>query len=76
MSIITIEGHIAYFVAKGQVDIGRLVPSPVIDTISAVLPAARGPLLLKPIKDLLDESITYSQIKFVAAHLGYGDASK
>ena len=58
----TIEGHLCTFLATGEVVIGQLLDSETQKKITTVIDEI-GPLSSKTIKERLDETITYGQIK-------------
>ena len=66
LAITTIEGHLASFVEKGELDINRLLSEEKKAAIEAVM-AAHPENSLKTIKGELGEGFTYSDILFVKA---------
>ncbi|MGD9367499.1 MAG: helix-turn-helix domain-containing protein [Desulfobacteraceae bacterium] len=69
----TIEGHIAFFVSRGEVDIGRLVDDEKRQRIEAKL-AEMETASLKALKTALGDDVSYGEIKLVQAHLEHGGA--
>lgn len=63
-SISTIEGHLCSFLETGEVLIGQLVDPETQKKITAVIDEI-GLLSLKTIKERLDDSVSYGQIKAV-----------
>jgi uncharacterized protein YpbB len=66
----TIEGHIAFFVGKGEVEIGRLVDDEKRRRIESTL-AEMGAASLKALKTALGDDVSYGEIKLVQAHLDH-----
>ncbi|WP_241211260.1 helix-turn-helix domain-containing protein, partial [Bacillus atrophaeus] len=58
----TIEGHLCSFLLTGEVVIGQLVDPETQQKITAVIDEI-GPLSSKTIKERMDETISYGQIK-------------
>jgi PIF1-like helicase/Helix-turn-helix domain/Helicase len=65
LTVGTIAGHLAFFVRLGELDIHELVTE---EKISLILPLVKelGPLALTPIKERLDDAVTYGDIRAVA----------
>ena len=67
LSVSTIEGHLASFIATGEVDIKELVPEhkigPILDAIKAV-----GATALGPIRGRLGDDYSFGEIKAVLKH--------
>jgi uncharacterized protein YpbB/nucleoside-triphosphatase THEP1 len=71
-SVNTIEGHIAYFIAKGELDAKQFVDEEKIKNIITVSKTLNT-LQLSPIKQALGDEYTYGDIKLaIAAHLAEG----
>lgn len=66
MAISTIEGHLASFVASGEIDINKIVSE---EKHSLIKEAAKthGRESFKTLKDNLPENITYGEIRMVMA---------
>ena len=64
----TIEGHLAHFVARGEVDIHAVVADDKRRAIEEQIETTRG-RSLKKIKTALGDDCTYGEIKLVLAHL-------
>ena len=60
----TIEGHLCSFISTGEIKVADIVEPFIIEKITKVIDAV-GMLSSKTIKDQLDESISYGQIKAV-----------
>jgi len=67
LSSTTIYNHLAYFVQNGSLPITELVePNKVTQIEDAIY--VHGDTALKPLKDSLDDSITYDEIRLVIGH--------
>lgn len=64
----TIEGHLAYFVEAGKLDIDRIMPATKRRTIEQALPRFQGKPLAE-IKEAVGPDISYAEIKLVQAHI-------
>ncbi|WKN43764.1 DNA helicase RecQ [Tunicatimonas pelagia] len=67
LSTNTISTHLAYFVQNGSVDVTKLVDPATITKIEDAI-YVHGNRALKPLKDSLDDSISYDEIRLVIAH--------
>ncbi len=70
MSPRTIEGHLAECIGKGMLDVNDLVTTKKLNEILKVAQEL-DTVLLSPIKELVDETITYAEIKYVMAYLAF-----
>lgn len=68
LSVATIESHLTAFIANGEIRAEELVPAPRLERIVEVIRMIGDTRALKPIKDLLDESFTYGEIRIAAAY--------
>jgi hypothetical protein len=75
LSIATIENHLSYFVGTGEILVSKLVSQELIDLISGHL-LADDDLRMGPVKELLGEKVSWSDIRFVKSHLIYLKSSK
>ncbi|MDQ6904069.1 MAG: helix-turn-helix domain-containing protein [Bacteroidota bacterium] len=66
MTIVTIEGHLAWFVGNGDIDINKLVPLEKQLLIKAAV-RSHGIASHKILKDNLPENISYGEIRLVIA---------
>lgn len=66
MAISTIEGHLASFVATGEIDISKMVSEEKQLLIKEAI-SIHGRLSTKILKDNLPEEITYGEIRMVMA---------
>jgi hypothetical protein len=64
----TIEGHLAHFVANGELEIGRVVPAARLRAMEEKLSGMRSQPL-KKIKQTLGGEYSYGEIQMVLAHL-------
>jgi hypothetical protein len=62
----TIEGHLAYCIRKGMLDVLRLLPKDKVERITEAIRATPEPGLT-PVKHKLGDDISYAEIRFVAA---------
>jgi ATP-dependent DNA helicase RecQ len=63
LAISTIETHLAAFVASGDLDIHKMVPSHKLQPIIDAIKASGQSYAIKPVKDLLPEEFTYGEIR-------------
>lgn len=63
LSISTIEGHLASFVASGELDVEKIIPAAKLKTLIGTLKSLQHTTALKPIKDLLGDDYTYGEIR-------------
>jgi hypothetical protein len=68
LSIPTIENHLAYYVGTGEIPVSRFLSQEVIDLISAHLEGDEN-LRLGPVKEILGEKVSWSDLRFVKSHL-------
>lgn len=68
LALTTVEGHIAYFVATGQLSALDFISQKKIDEVQKAMERA-GSSSLKKIKEELDASFSYTDIKFAMAAL-------
>jgi len=66
----TIEGHLAECIGKGMLDVNELVSTKKLNEILKVAQEL-DTVLLSPIKELVDESISYAEIKYVMAYVEF-----
>ncbi len=59
----TIDNHLAFFVASGELDIHKLVSKPKLEKILAIIKSTGQTSALKPLKDLLGDNYSYTEIK-------------
>ena len=64
----TIENHLATFVESGEISVSRFLPADKLEQILAVA-RTQGTAALKPIKDLLGDDISYTEIRMAVAYL-------
>jgi len=68
LSLNTIEGHLAAFIATGELSATKLVAKEKLDTILALIRQTGQTHAVKPIKDLLSEEYTYGEIRIAQGH--------
>ncbi len=67
----TIEGHLAYYVGTGQLNISQLISDPArMNTLRKAIEQHGGDALT-PIKNSLGEGYSFGEIRLVMAHLNY-----
>ncbi|NOY69944.1 MAG: AAA family ATPase [Deltaproteobacteria bacterium] len=67
-AVSTIEGHLAFWIGEGEIDIKTFVPQTEVDEILAAFKKL-DTTHLTPVKELLDHKYGYGKLKFVAAIL-------
>jgi hypothetical protein len=67
LAVTTIEGHLAWFVSRGELDIGRLVPKEKRQAIQQMISDMPG-APLSELKTGLGDDYSYGEIKLVLAH--------
>ncbi len=73
LTVQTIESHLAYFIAKGEIDLQKFVNSARQSEIEEQLLRGKGKNLSE-IKAALGPDYSYSEIKFVQAHLKFSSS--
>ncbi|MBS1657117.1 MAG: helix-turn-helix domain-containing protein [Bacteroidetes bacterium] len=68
LAVSTIEGHLAYFVRKGTLDIFRVLSEEKVERIAQVIAETSEPGLT-PVKNTLGDEASYGEIRLVMAHL-------
>lgn len=59
----TIEGHLAAYVATGEIEVTKLVPKHKLGRILEVIKSTGQVTAIKPVRDLLGEEYSYSEIR-------------
>jgi hypothetical protein len=72
MATATIEGHLAHWIARGELEIGRLVTDARRQAIEPTIARMRGHSL-KKMKEALGGDCSYADIRLVLAHLEHLD---
>ena len=69
----TVESHLSVFITSGELKIGDLVSA---KKIALIWPVAeeKGTLALSPIKSVLGDAVSYSEIRFVLAEMARAHA--
>ena len=68
-SIITIYGHLAKLIQRGQITVEQIIPTDVRETINQAIQQAGSTQYLAPIKNLLPDNISFEEIRCVIASL-------
>lgn len=71
----TIQGHLCFFVEKGELDINRILSTEKQNAIKAAILKTMDNSF-KSVKEELGEYFSYGEIKLMAAHQRYLDSSK
>ena len=66
LSPTTIEGHLAFYVQQGKIDLDQLVEPSKIQTIREAIKKTGG-VALTPIKESLGDAFSFGEIRFVMA---------
>jgi len=66
----TIESHLAYYVGLGKIPVSNFVSREKSDLIASHFEGIND-LLLGPVKEALGESVTWSEVRFVANHIEF-----
>jgi ATP-dependent DNA helicase RecQ len=64
----TIEGHLAFYVQRGQLPIDQLIDTNKLQVIQSTIDSIGG-MALSPIKEALGEEYSFGEIKMVLAYL-------
>jgi hypothetical protein len=72
LAVSTIEGHLAFFVARDELEIGRVVADQKRRVIEKKIADMQG-ATLKELKTALGDDCSYGEIKMVLAHLKHRD---
>ncbi|MBE2289272.1 MAG: DNA helicase RecQ [Chitinophagaceae bacterium] len=68
LSVGTIEGHLAAFIASGDLSITKVLPFDKLRAILEMVETTGQYTAAKPIKDLLGDDYTYGEIRMVLEH--------
>lgn len=69
-SVTTIESHLAQFVAQGEIPASEFVSPEKIDLIAGHFNGSED-LRLGPVKEVLGDQVTWSELRFVASHIRF-----
>lgn len=64
----TVEGHLAFYIERGELDIEKVIQSSRIVSIQQAIEKTDG-IALAPVKGLLGDSYSYGEIRMVMSHL-------
>ena len=73
LNVTTIETHLAHFVGTGELSIDEFVTPEKLATIEKVV-LEHGSKVLAPLKEILGDGYSYSEIKMTIAHLNRTEA--
>jgi GTPase SAR1 family protein len=68
LAVTTIEQHLSYFVENGEIQVSEFVSKETTDLIITHLNGSED-LKLGPVKEILGDKVTWSEIRFVASHI-------
>lgn len=68
MTASTVEGHLAVFIATGELNISQFMPREKAETIMKAIKQTGQVHAIKPIKDLLPDDVSYGEIKMAMEH--------
>jgi ATP-dependent DNA helicase RecQ len=69
LSVGTVEGHLAAFIASGDLNVTKVVPFDKLRTILETVEVSKQFTAAKPIKDLLGDEYSYGEIRMVLEHI-------
>jgi len=70
LSVTTIEGHLAYYVGKGEIPVGEFVSKEITELITGHFEGTDD-FRIGPVKEALGDKVSWSDIRFVANHLAF-----
>ena len=70
LSLTTIEGHLAYYVGRGEIPVTEFVSQGNIDLIAGHFEGSDD-LRIGPVKEALGDRVSWSDIRFVVNHLTF-----
>jgi hypothetical protein len=70
LSLTTIEGHLAYYVGRGELPVSEFVSQEIIDLIAGHFEGT-DEFRIGPVKEALGDKVSWSDIRFVANHLAF-----
>lgn len=70
LSVTTIEGHLAYYVGKGEIPVGEFVSKEITELIAGHFEGTDD-FRIGPVKEALGDKVSWSDIRFVANHLAF-----
>ena len=68
LTVITIEGHLAFWIRQGVLDVHRLVSPEALSEIATTFQQL-DTTHLKPVREALEEKYDYGTLRFTAAHI-------
>jgi hypothetical protein len=70
LGITTIEGHLAHYLSTGEIPVGEFLSQEKIDLIMPHFDGSED-LKMGPVKEILGEKVTWSDLRFVVSWLKY-----
>jgi len=70
LSINTIEGHLAYFVGRGEIPVNKIISQELTDLIASHF-EGNDDLRMGPVKETLGDKVSWSDIRFVVNHIRF-----
>lgn len=70
LSVTTVEQHLSYFIGTGEIQVTEFVSKEKTDLIVTHFNGSED-LKLGPIKEILGDKVTWSELRFVASHIKY-----
>ena len=70
-TISTIEGHLARYIASGQLDILKMMSAEKLELISSCF-IETGSTILSEVKEILGDEVTYGELRMVLNHMNSG----
>ncbi len=70
LNVRTIEEHLAYFVGTGEIPVTEFLSDERIELIAGHLNSSED-LRIGPVKEILGDEVSWSELKFVAGHIRF-----
>jgi len=74
LSTDTIEGHLAFYLQRGKIDITQLMETPRVNAIMNAIEKTTS-LSMTPVKEILGDTFTYGQIRMVRSYMEFVQSS-
>ncbi len=75
MAVSTIEGHLAWFVGTGKLELNKLLSGEKIEMILKQM-KDNDSKEMGPVKTVLGDKVSWSELRFVANHLKFKEKSE
>jgi hypothetical protein len=75
LSLTTIESHLSYYVGTGDIPINKFVSNELTDLIARHF-EGNGDLRMGPVKEILGDKVSWSELRFVVNHIMFVRKSK